>query len=101
MTETEQRKASLQREVEWLEKCLKSLDSEKRMVPWLALLYVLVIPGAMWKGVLGVIVVLFATTVILGTAMYIQAGHRSEYMQRLEDTKKALAEIERVPYVPR
>ncbi|MEL6195635.1 MAG: hypothetical protein AAFP04_02040 [Myxococcota bacterium] len=70
---------------------LESCNRDMRRVPWLAGLFVLVIPAGLVFGGLGVLLTGSATTALLALAAYLVSGHRKEYETRIRELDRRLS----------
>ncbi|MEO0459236.1 MAG: hypothetical protein AAF219_00245 [Myxococcota bacterium] len=71
---------------------LESCDRDMRRVPWLASLFVLVIPAGILFGGLGVLLSGAATAALLTLAVYLVSGHRQEYRARIRELDRRLSQ---------
>jgi hypothetical protein len=92
----EGRRKLIEARVEWCQRNLQSLDRDRRLVPGLFLLLLLAIPAG-WKfGWIGAALAVLATLFTVAAACYLIWGHRTEYVQKIADLQRELAEVEQL-----
>ncbi len=92
------RLAFLEREIAWQRGQLESVERDQRKAPYLLVGILLAIPaGFIWGWVQSILVVLGSIALFL-SAMYLTAGHRSEYRDKIVSLEKEKSELEHTPY---
>ena len=90
--------AFLEREIAWQRQQLESVERDQRKAPYLLFGIVLAIPAAIVWGWFEALLFVLGTIVLFIAAMYLTAGHRSEYRDKIASLEKQRAETENVPY---
>lgn len=87
------RKAYLEERLQFVQKNFTNLERDKRKVPWLLLLVFLAIPAGIFKGWIVAFLTVAATLFTVGAAYYLLWGHRSEYVQKIQELQAELKRL--------